>query len=99
MNIDITATLGPVLSGAFAMFGAILLWPRTRDASWMLVILAVILAYGASVFKALETFGLVKLSTGLPLMDTAISAVIANGPYLLLGIGLLVAHGEKKRGG
>jgi len=44
--------------GAAAVFFAILLWPRTRDAAWMLVIIGTILIYIETVYNVLNIFGI-----------------------------------------
>jgi hypothetical protein len=43
--------------GAAAAFLAIMLWPGTRDAAWMLVILGTIAAYIETVYSILHIFG------------------------------------------
>jgi len=48
-----------VIGGAAAFF-AIIAWAKTRDVSWMLVIVGVIVQYGGVVFTILERFGVVK---------------------------------------
>jgi len=44
--------------GAAAVFFAILLWPRTRDTAWMLVIIGTILIYIETVYNVLNLFGI-----------------------------------------
>jgi len=44
--------------GAAAVFFAILLWPKTRDAAWMLVIIGTILLYIETVYTILNIFGI-----------------------------------------
>lgn len=44
--------------GAIAAFLAILLWPRIRDAAWMLIIFGVIVAYIETVYSILKDFGI-----------------------------------------
>jgi len=44
--------------GALAAFLAILLWPRIRDAAWMLIICGVIVAYIETVYSILKDFGI-----------------------------------------
>jgi len=44
--------------GAAAVFFAILFWPRTRDAAWMLVIIGTILIYIETVYNILNIFGI-----------------------------------------
>jgi len=44
--------------GAFATFLAIMLWSRTRDAAWMLIIIGVIVSYIEIVHSILGIFGM-----------------------------------------
>ena len=44
--------------GALAAFLAILLWPKIRDAAWMLIILGIIVAYIETVYSVLGIFGI-----------------------------------------
>ncbi|MCL2765310.1 MAG: hypothetical protein FWD40_08550 [Treponema sp.] len=44
--------------GAAAAFLAILLWPKIRDAAWMLVIFGVFIAYIENVYSMLKDFGI-----------------------------------------
>jgi len=44
--------------GAAATFLAILLWPRIRDAAWMLIIIGTIVAYIEIVYSILKSFGI-----------------------------------------
>ena len=48
--------------GALASFLAIMLWSRTRDAAWILVIIGTILAYVDTVYSILLRLGLVGVS-------------------------------------
>lgn len=44
--------------GAAATFLAIMLWSKTRDAAWMLIIIGAIIAYIEIVYSILGIFGL-----------------------------------------
>ncbi|MDR2471075.1 MAG: hypothetical protein LBD09_03065 [Treponema sp.] len=44
-------------TGAAAAFVAIMLWSRTRDTAWMLMVIGVILLYVETVYSILEMFG------------------------------------------
>jgi len=50
--------ISQLVLGAAAVFFAILLWPRTRDAAWMLVIIGAILIYIETVYNVLNRFGI-----------------------------------------
>ena len=43
--------------GALATFLAILLWSRTRDTAWMLIIIGTIVAYGESIYYIVNLLG------------------------------------------
>jgi hypothetical protein len=43
--------------GALASFFAIMLWSKTRDAAWMLVVIGTIAGYVEIVYSILELFG------------------------------------------
>jgi hypothetical protein len=49
-----------LIVGAVATFFAILVWSRTRDAAWMLIVIGTIVHYGETVFTTLESFGVVR---------------------------------------
>ena len=47
-----------LILGAAATFLAILLWPKIRDAAWMMIIFGIIIAYIETVYSVLDIFGL-----------------------------------------
>ena len=47
-----------LILGAVASFLAIMLWPRTRDVAWILIIVGTITAYVETVFSILRFFGM-----------------------------------------
>ena len=44
--------------GAIAAFFAILLWSRTRDIAWMLMVIGAIASYVETVYSILDLFGI-----------------------------------------
>lgn len=44
--------------GATASFFAIMLWSKTRDVAWMLMVVGTIAAYAETVYSILERFGI-----------------------------------------
>jgi hypothetical protein len=44
--------------GAAACFFAIMLWSKTRDAAWMLMVIGIIIAYIDIVYSILDFFGI-----------------------------------------
>ena len=49
--------LSRLFLGALASFLAIMLWSRTRDVAWMLMVIGVIAAYGETVYAILNLVG------------------------------------------
>jgi len=47
-----------LILGAIAAFLAIFLWPKIRDAAWMLIIFGIIFTYIETVYSILITFGI-----------------------------------------
>ena len=79
--------------GGLATFLAILYWSRTRDAAWMLVIMAVIITYAEIVFSTLQRFGILTSDAfqlfSQPGFDV-VSVVLNNLPLLLIGTAFLI---------
>jgi len=50
--------ISQLVLGAAASFFAILFWPKTRDAAWMLIIIGVIVTYIETVYSILKVFGI-----------------------------------------
>ncbi|MCL2272833.1 MAG: hypothetical protein FWC19_08565 [Treponema sp.] len=65
--------------GAFAVFLAIMLWPRTRDTAWMLIIIGVIVSYIEIVYSILGFFG---MGAGEFLMIGSVPAMLFILPLL-----------------
>jgi hypothetical protein len=49
-----------LLSSAVAAVFAIIIWSKTRDAAWMLLVLGAISAYVGTVYSILEMFGITE---------------------------------------
>jgi hypothetical protein len=50
--------LSRLILGALASFFAIMLWSRTRDIAWMLMVIGTIAAYVETVYAILKLFGI-----------------------------------------
>ena len=87
------ATLTRLFIGAVGTFCAILLWSRTRDVSWVLVVIGVLISYAGIIFDTLDRFGLVTLDdlevAGLPALSL-IQAVLSNFPMLLYALAFII---------
>ena len=76
--------------GALATFLAIMVWSRTRDTAWMLIVVGTVAHYGEVVFSALETLGVVRLDF-ITLGGIAVfPLVLANLPTLFYILAFLV---------
>jgi hypothetical protein len=83
-------------TAAAAAFLAILLWSRTRDIAWMLIVIGAISSYADILFDLLSRLGLVDEARyslfGLPLGRITLS----NLPYLFLCAALVVMIHRKR---
>ncbi len=84
-----------LIAGALTTLFAIMLWAKTRDAAWMLVIIGVIMAYGNILLKALELFGIVRLELQLRALHVLAIAALENLPFIFIAAGLLVMINRK----
>ena len=50
--------LSRLILGGVASFLAIMLWARTRDTAWMLIVMGTIAAYGETIYTIVNLFGL-----------------------------------------
>jgi len=81
---------------AAAAFLAILLWSRTRDIAWMLIVIGVIASYADILFGLLAELGLIVETRyswfGIPLGRI----ILSNLPYLFLCAALLIMIRRKR---
>jgi hypothetical protein len=81
---------------AMTAFLAIVLWSRTRDLAWMLVVIGAISSYAEIVFDLLVRLGILDEAryglSGLPLGRILLS----NLPFLFLSAALLVMIRRKR---
>ena len=65
--------LSRLILGALASFFAIMLWSKTRDIAWMLMVIGTIAAYVETVYSILKLFGIEGWSVltigSLPIMS------------------------------
>jgi hypothetical protein len=93
MTFDEIAILLKLVVGALGTFCAILLWSRSRDTSWILVVIGVLVSYAGIIFDTLDRFGLIALEEfelgNLPTLSL-IQAVLSNLPMLLYAIAFVL---------
>jgi hypothetical protein len=95
-NGEIVLLVSRLGVAALAAFLAILLWSRTRDLAWMLIVISVIASYADLLFGLLAQLGIVDESRyelwGLPIAKI----ILANLPYLFLCAALMVMIRRKR---
>ena len=57
---NLILTISRLSLGALATFFAIFLWSRTREPSWMFIIIGTVLRYVEIMYKTFEIFGIVQ---------------------------------------
>jgi hypothetical protein len=63
-----------LVTGALAAFFAIMLWSRTRDIAWMLIVIGTIAAYVETVYSILDLFGI--SGGGIAIGSVPLAAII-----------------------
>ncbi len=76
--------------GALATFLAIMVWSKTRDTAWMLIVVGTVAHYGKVVFSALESLGVVRLDIVRIGTVAVFPLVLANLPMLFFILAFLV---------
>ncbi|MDR2096358.1 MAG: hypothetical protein LBP76_12715 [Treponema sp.] len=83
--------------GAVAAFFAIMLWSKTRDISWMLMVIGTIAAYINTVYSILNEFGIIE--TGIIMIGsrTLASIMLPNLPSVFFITAFLIMVIRKYR--
>jgi hypothetical protein len=79
-----------LLVAACTAFLAIVLWSRTRDVAWMLIVIGAIASYADILFDLLVRFGLIDEARLSPLGIPFGRILFSNLPYLFLSAAFLV---------
>ncbi len=87
---DFILMLARLILGAIATFLAILVWARTREAAWVLVVAGVLAMYAGIVYGTLEQFGIVSDETFMVSGIPVGALVVQNLPVLLFGAAFTV---------
>jgi hypothetical protein len=94
---EFIVVLSKLVLGAVATFLAILVWSRTREAAWVLVVSAVIASYAGIVYSALKTFGIVT-EDALVVSGIPVAELVAQDLPELLFIAAFAAFLIRRRG-
>jgi hypothetical protein len=93
---DTVLLVSRLATAAVAAFLAILLWSRTRDLAWMLIVIGVIASYAEILFDLLSRIGLLDESFYI-LWDIPLGRILlSNLPYLFLCAALAVMISRKR---
>jgi hypothetical protein len=93
---DTVLLVSRLATTAVAAFLAILLWSRTRDVAWMLIVIGVIASYAEILFDLLSRIGLVDESSYLLWGISFGRVLLSNLPYLFLCAALAVMIRRKR---
>jgi hypothetical protein len=81
---------------AIAAFLAIVLWSRTRDLAWMLIVIGSIASYADILFDLLVRFGIIDEARYSPFGLPLGRILFSNLPYLFLAAAFLVMIARKR---
>jgi hypothetical protein len=84
---EMIVVLSRLIMGALAAFFAIMLWSRTRDIAWMLMVGGTIAAYGEVLFGVLGLFG---MSPAVPGSLPLVTLIVPNIPVMFFISAFLV---------
>jgi hypothetical protein len=86
----VVALAARLIAVALATFLAIVVWARTRDAAWMLIVIGIVAGYADILYSLLLEFGLASEATlsvaGLPILSILFPVL----PWFFFSIGFLV---------
>jgi hypothetical protein len=96
---QITLISSRLALGAAASFFAIMLWSKTRDVAWMLMVVGTIAAYAETVYSILDRLGVSRL-TPISLGSVSLPAlVLPNLPtvFYIAAFAVMVVRKTRKR--
>lgn len=88
-NPEIILLLIKLLAGFAATVSAVILWSRTREASWLFVVTGTVFLYGEVIIETLELFGLTNLYSLVYRGVSIVEALLALLPFLFLTAGFI----------
>jgi hypothetical protein len=98
MNMsEIVSVVFRLALGGVASFLAILVWAKTRDAPWMLIVIGTIANYIASVYSTLALFGITAELWLTKNAETAAATAVACLPTVFFIIAFAIMIGRKYR--
>lgn len=96
MTVTVPLVMIKVVLGFLASFFAIILWSKSREIAWLIIVGALILQYLGVLFEGFVLVGLVSWDAGVG--GVSLLAVLFQGvPYLLFFLAFLVFLLQKHR--
>ena len=96
---QVVYVLSRLILGAIVSFLAIMLWSRTRDVAWMLVIIGIIAAYVDTIYVIMSLFGIVNEGNfaigSMPLMLILLSSLPAM--FFIAALSVMVVRKYRPR--
>jgi hypothetical protein len=96
---EFIAILSRLVLGALASFLAIMLWSKTRDTAWILVIIGTLMAYAETVYSILIFFGVSSVNIlpvgSVPLMSILLPVLPTL--FFIAALLVMVVRGYRRR--
>ncbi len=89
-SLDVSVLVARLVVVAVTAFLAILLWSRTRDLAWMLIVIGIIASYAGLLFDLLVSYGLLDKEGFSPLGIPLGEILFSNLPYLFFSAAFIV---------
>ena len=88
-----------LILGALASFFAIMLWSKTRDVAWMLMVIGTIAAYVETVYAILNLFGIsggnILVIGSVPLISIVLPCLPTV--FIIAALAVMVARKYRRR--
>jgi hypothetical protein len=89
-----------LILGALTAFFAIMLWSKTRDIAWMLMVIGTLAAYVENIYSILEMLGITETMTVTVGSVPLASILLPNLPtvFILSAFLVMVVRNYRKKG-
>ncbi len=95
-STDFVFMMSNIIVGGITTFIAVLLWSRTRDVAWILMIVGTIVYYIYIIYNVLDKFGIVgnysPIIYGIPI----VKVVLSNLPLVFFAVAFVVVINRKR---
>ena len=93
---EIVSTLIKLFFGGVGTFLAILLWSKTRDLAWILIVVGTLISYADIVYATLQKFGIITDIVFFLYEIPLFSILLSNLPMIFFIIGFIVVITRKR---